>query len=674
MTRPSILLSLLLAVPAFAQDRTIRLPRDPQLSPDGEQIAFAWRGDVWLASSDGGAARRLTTHPGDDSSPWFTPDQQAIVFQSSRDGSRQLYRVPIAGGAPTQLTHDSNGKTIYGFTADGSELLVGMRTDRAFHYSESTRLFAIDLAGERPKRMLLDVAMMQAALSPDGAHLLFVRGRPMWSRKGHRGPQSAQLWHADLRQTPPTIERLDEDRPEYQNVACQNPVWGPDSRTYYYVSDPDGTFDVYQRRLGSDAVRRVTRVGALDRSDDGVAFPSISKDGTTMLVRRRFDLMKIDTGSGEVQPIALRASGDDHAVALERVVESRAQRIAFTPDGKQMAFVAGEDVWVMDRILKEPRRVTDTPHNETSVAFNEDGSRLFFVSDAGGEFDIWEATIDREDGIWWLADDFRLRQITDDREVEGNLQPAPKGDHIAYTKQSDVFVMDGDGSDHRRVVSAWSMPDFVWSPDGRWLAYATQDSDYNSDVWVVALDGTREPFNLSRHPDYDGLPAWSGDGKRIAFTSRRDGDESDIYYVNLTAEVEEQTSRDRTLEKALAAMKKGGKKPAAKDKQAAEAGADKGSKDGKDADASAKADDRDRVAIDFNGIHDRMHRISIRNSRELGLIWSPDGKTLAFSATVSAQPGFYAVTFPDARTPKKLAARGLSSARWLRDSDEIVGL
>jgi len=664
MMRPSLWLSLLLAVPALAQDRTIRLPRDPQLSPDGKQVTFAWRGDIWVASSNGGAAFRLTTHPSDDGSPWFTPDQQAIVFQSSRGGSRQIYRVPLTGGAPSQLTHDSNGKTIYGFAADGKELLVGMRTDRGFHYSESSRLFAIDLTGKQPKRMLVDVAMMQAALSPDGNHLLFVRGRPMWSRKGHRGTQSAQLWYADLRQSPVTIQRLDEDQPAFQNIACQSPVWAPDSKTYYYLSDPDGTFDIYQRRLGSDAVRRVTRVGAIDRSDDGVAFPSISKDGTTMLVRRRFDLMKVDTNSGQVQPLALRATGDDHAVALERRTETSAQNVAFTADGKQMAFVSGEDVWVMDRILKEPRRVTNTPHNETSLAFSEDGKRLFFVSDVSGEFDIWEATIDREDGIWWLADSFNLRQVTEDRAVEGNLRRSPKGDHIAYTKQSDIFVMDGDGSDHRKVVDAWSMPQFGWSPDGRWLTYATQDSNYNSDVWIVSLDGTQKPYNLSRHPDYDGSPAWSGDGKRIAFTSRRDGEESDVYYINLTPETEEKTSRDRTLEKAMAAMN-AGKKPS-KAKQASEASAKKG--------GSKKAKKDDKVVVELEGIHDRLHRISIRNSREGGLIWSPDGKTLAFSATVSSQSGFYGVTFPNPGAPRKLASRGLSRATWHKQGNEIVGL
>ena len=118
MKRPVLLFSLTLTAALGAQDRTIRLPRDPRLSPDGAQVAFAWRGDVWIASSDGGAARRLTTHPSDDSAPWFTPDQQAVVFTSSRDGSSQLYRVPVQGGAPVPLTSGSDRKTVHGFADD----------------------------------------------------------------------------------------------------------------------------------------------------------------------------------------------------------------------------------------------------------------------------------------------------------------------------------------------------------------------------------------------------------------------------------------------------------------------------------------------------------------------------------------------------------------------------
>ena len=339
-----------------------------------------------------------------------------------------------------------------------------------------------------------------------------------------------------------------------------------------------------------------------------------------------------------------------------------------------MAFVAGEDIYVMDRILKEPVRVTKTAHPESSLLFSEDGSRLFYVSDSSGEVDIWEATHTNEDGIWWMADEFKLRQVTDDRDVEGSLQLSPNGSHVAYTKGSNLFVMDNDGTDHRQVAAMWSPARFDWSPDGKWLTYATQDDNYNSDIFIVPVDGTREPFNLSRHPDYDANPTWSGDGKRIAWVGRRDGEEADIYVVDLAKSTDEETSRDEKLKKALDAMKKSKskapkaaatKKPTAKD---GEKPADKAKGDEKKKDKK-----KDGVTIDFDGIFDRVERIRINDSFESGLIWIEDGSTLAFSATVDGARGFYSVKFPRPERPKRIASSSLSSNRWLKDSKQFVG-
>ena len=682
-------LSVLLGPAHLAQDasdeRPIRLPQDPAVSPDGRTIAFAWQRDLWTAPIDGGTATRLTLHAANDSDPVFSPDGATIAFHSDRSGSRQIHSIPAAGGTPRQLTEGSARQSLLGFTGDGAGLVVLRTTDRAFHSTESRRAYVLDLVGDAPPRMLFDAGVADAALSPDGTKVLFTRGRASWSRKGYRGPAALQMWVADLTVTPPALKRLDEDAEDFQNVSSMDPMWLPDGETYLFVSDPDGTFDVYAGTLGGEEPQRLTRVGEADRSDDGVSQPSLSKDGRTLVFRRRFDLMRLDVGSGTTTPIELTASGDVGAVALERRTIRDTGSIAFTSDGKQMAFVAGEDVWVMDRILKEPVRVTNTPHDESSLVFSADDSRLFFVSDSGGELDIWEASHDDPDGIWWRAEDFTLRQVTDDRPAESGLQLSPSGEHVAFVKGTELFVMDDDGSDHRRLLDTWSQPSFDWSPDGRWIVYATQDDDYNSDVFLVPLDGTREPFNLSRHPDRDSSPVWSGDGKRIAFVSRREGEESDIYTVDLTREVAERTERDAKLEEALEAMKKGkGKKGAPKEPAGDPAGDPRDEQAGASAEKPAKAgadggkepadEDDDTVRIDFDGIFERMERISIPDSTESGLIWSPDGKTLAFNATIDGERGLYSVEFPDVEEPKKLASRGLASAHWLAESKEIVGL
>lgn len=650
-----------------ADDLTpIRLPRDPQIAPDGDSIAFSWRGDVWTAPIEGGEATRLTLHPATDGRPRFSPDGETIYFQSDRSGRTQIHAIAADGtGATRQITFDSHRKTLLHASADGESLLVSQSTDRGWHYSESSRLMLIDLDGETPRRRLFDAGVRDGALSPGGDHAAFVRGRSNWNRKGYVGPQAAQLWLADLESG--ELERLDEDREDYQNVAAMDPMWGPDGKTVYFNSDPQGVFEVHAMDLESREVRQITSVGA-DGSDDGVNFPSLSADGKTLLFRRAFDLVSFDIPKGKSTPIELFAAGDSTVSAIERVRETSAREVAFTPDGKQIAMVVANDIWVMDRILKEPVKVTADAFQEGSLTFNADGTRLYFVSDANGESDIHEATLpESAEGIWWNADAFEIRQVTDDAAVERDLMPSPNGTHIAFVKGSDLFVMDDDGSDMRRVASMWSAPEFDWSPDGRWLAYETQDDDYNSDIFLVPLDGTREPFNLSRHPDLDVSPRWSLDGKRLAWTGRRDGDEWDIYWVDLSNEAAEATERDETLKKAMEAMKKGKKKGKADKKKD---GDDKGDGETKD---EAKKEDDDAVKIDFDGIGDRIRRFRNADSFERGLIWFEGGKKLGFSGQVDGENGFFALEFPRPSGAKRVTGSALSAMAWLADSKEFVG-
>ncbi|MEZ5975995.1 MAG: hypothetical protein R3E96_14495, partial [Planctomycetota bacterium] len=670
-------------LPLPAPSVPVRLPQSPQITPDGQRIVFVWQKDLWIVPAAGGKAERLTNYPGTEDFPVLSKDGKQVAFRANFDGENRLYRLPLDGGPLVQISHHSRRDRAIGWSADGSELYVLRATDRGFHRSETYRVFAIDLEGKRPARMLLDVGVVDAAVAPDGRHLLFTRGAASWTRKGYQGAAALQLWHADLTGEEPVLVRIDADREDFQNVSRMDPAWTADGQGWYYTSDPDGTFDLFLQRGADAEPERVTDLRKLDGRDDGAAFAAYSATGRFGVFRRGFDLMRVDLPGGQPQPVVIWVEPGEAAPSTERVREERATDVAFTADGKQFAFVAAEDLYAGDRILGEPVRITHTPHLEENLLFSQDGKRLFFTSDSGGEVDIWSVRPAREDGIWWLDQDFVIEQLTDDPAVEDSLLLDPTGAHIAYRRDNDLWVMDADGSDARRVVPSWDRIEFDWSPDGRWLVYATEDSDYNSDVYILPIDGTREPFNLSRHPDWDSEPRWSPDGERIAWVGRRDGEESDVYYVNLTRSVEENTERDRKLEEAMKAMEPKGKGKEAKGKKA-EGEPAAGEGDAKDAakeGEGAKADNRKEEAkgpkpieIEFEGLHERLHRISVSDSREGNLLWSPDGKRLGFSATIDGSRGFYTVSFPKVESPKRMAASVPDRARWLADSKEIVGL
>lgn len=99
----SLLLSAFAQLPEPAPQAIVGA-RMPALSPDGTQIAFVYRGDIWVAPSAGGRAMPLTRHVAYDAYPLWSPDGKWIAFASVRNGNWDVFAIPVAGGAPVQLT------------------------------------------------------------------------------------------------------------------------------------------------------------------------------------------------------------------------------------------------------------------------------------------------------------------------------------------------------------------------------------------------------------------------------------------------------------------------------------------------------------------------------------------------------------------------------------------
>jgi tricorn protease len=675
----SFLVGLFLASAASVTGQTreaIRLATDPALSPDGSTLAFSWKGEIWTVPTAGGTASPITHHPAKDREPVFSPDGKEIAFTSDREGSPQVYVMPTAGGAPRQLTFHTAGYKLEGWLPDGQGLLVNAIRDHFWRHGE--RFFKIRRHERVAEELLFDDYGQNGALSPDGKRLLFTREGPAWWRKGYHGSQASQIWLYDLEGK--TFTKLLD-----QATGSAWPLWKPDGKGFYYVGAQKGAFNLWEYALESKSEKQLTRF-----EDDSVVFPCLARDGSTIVFRRLFDLYRLHPGKDEAPAkIEIWSGGDSAAERIERRTLQQANQVAFSRDGLEVAFIAGGDLWVMDTELREPRQIMATSEGERDPVFSPEGDAILFVSDRDGQSDLWRAERTDESKYWWQNEKFNAEKLTNDAEVESNLKWSPDGSRVAYVRSSgDLWTRDAKGRDARKVVNSWNAPDYDWSPDGKWIVFAKDDDDFNRDIWLVPSDASKPPFNLSRHPDNDSDPVWSPDGKLIAFTGRRSNEDTDILFVWLQAADDETVARDRTLQKALEKMKKARSQSAPKSRPGSppskSAPDDEATKAGKEAVAPGKSDEvkkdetpkrsTPRVVIDFEGVHQRIHRVTIPNASEGNLFWSHDSKKLAFTTTVDGRRGVYTIEIPEDLKPKLLSTQTGSQPRWIESGNQILWL
>lgn len=678
-----ILLLLLLCLCPCVHAAPVRLVHEPALSPDGRTLVFQWQGDIWTAPTEGGRATRLTTHPALDSGAAFSPDGTQIAFNSEREGSKLLYKMPAGGGEPKQLTFHTDGCDLREWTPDGQGLLVGLGRDFTWmRESRAARLAVIDARERKAESVLFDDYGFDGVISPDGQKVLFMReGSESWWRQGYKGSRGGQIWL--FNRTDGSFKQIISDENENRW-----PLWQPDGKGFYFVRNGN----LWQHDLAGGKGGAITHF-----KEDLVVFPCISRDGRTLVFRVRFDLYRWHPGDQEPVKIEIDAAQDAPS-DITRVLLEKAADISVTRDGMQMAFIAGGDVWVMDTELREPRRVTQTAEEERDVLFAPDGKTLVFISDASGQTDVWQATPANLKRVWWENSGFTLKKLTNDAQAETRPKFTRDGKKIAWVRErGDLWLANADGTNARRIVESWNAPNYDFSPDGSWIVYSQLDEWFNADIWLMPADGSRPPFNLSRHPDNDTRPVWSPDGKMIAWTGSRELDESDIFYVNLLAEDDEKTKRERTLARVREKYKKAARPEPKKEepKKSAPPAEPVKQPDGAKAVAArppeAKPEDNkpqekkpepakpvekkpELLKIDFADIHERIHRIRIASTVEHSLVWSPDSKKLVFQSQFEERKSTRSVEFPDDLISRPFSPAALTNMEWLKTDDQIVGL
>jgi len=384
------LLSVAVAAPSEADDAgNVTYPRYPSLSPDGSKVVFSWRGDLWLAPTSGGAAMRLTSHPADELRSAWSPDGSTIVFESTRDGARNLWSMRPDGTSVTQITR---------LDVPVSLSAVGPRPDgrtaaffeaaRENDFFRGTRPYQVALDGG-PIERVHDAFGSRAVPSADGSLVLFDRGGASWSRRGSRGADARDVWLHDRRDG--SFRRLTSW--EGNDGAAR---FGADGSVLYLSdSGDDGVVNVFVRSPDAPADSTGRRLTSMPQDARDLA---VSADGRVAVFGSwgRLHRLDLDSSSPTTRPLAFTAPEDARDERRWRRIDRDVTEAAINPDGSSIALVAYGDLFV--RSLDEkalPARITDTPWREHQIAWSPDGKTLFFTSDESGRDSICTATVRR---------------------------------------------------------------------------------------------------------------------------------------------------------------------------------------------------------------------------------------------------------------------------------------
>ncbi|MFL5809672.1 MAG: PDZ domain-containing protein [Flavisolibacter sp.] len=469
MRKLAITLSAIFAASSVIAQVDAGLFRFPDVSKD--QIVFTYANDLWVMPKDGGTAIKLSSPPGVESYPKFSPDGKTIAFSGNYDGNMDVYAIPTIGGVPVRLTSHGYPDRVVEWTPDGKKLLFA--SGRESGKARYNQFFTVSPTGGAPEKLPLAYAEY-GSYSPDGKQIALVfRTQVGRNWKRYRGGWKADIHIFNLQ----TLADVNLSLPE--DAGSEFPMWNGNS--IYFLSDRGSELrmNLWRYDLGTKKYQQLTNY-----TDYDVHFPSIGPDDIVYEAGGKMYLYNIASQKQKEVKVNLVT---DRAMVKPKIetVENTVQYISLSPDGNRVLFQARGDIFSVpaeNGFVKDLTRTSGAA--ERYPMWSPDGKSIAYWSDASGEYELYIMQPDKDGSakkltnygagyrydVVWSPDSKKLSFI--DKAMRIQVYDITTGE----TTQVDKALRWTHGNLQNFTCS--------WSPDSRWMAYHRDLENYHNAVFL----------------------------------------------------------------------------------------------------------------------------------------------------------------------------------------------
>jgi tricorn protease len=644
--------------------------RYPAISPDGQTIAFAYKGDIYRVPASGGAAVPLTTHDAYDYLPVWSHDGRSLAFASDRFGNFDVFVMPADGGPARRLTFHSASELPYSFTPDDKAVLFGAArqdtaANRLFPTGAQPELYRVPVEGGRAVQVLTTPAE-DARYSRDGRFLIYhdkKGGENEW-RKHHTSAITRDIWAYDTQTA------------EHHKITTfpgedRSPVFTLDEKGFYYLSEESGSFNVHRLMIGGGAPAQITTF-----KTHPVRFLSLADDGTLCFGYDGAIYTMREAPGAEPRRVPVTLAADARSNnEIVVPVSGGARDFTVSPNGKEIAVLARGGIFAVNVDGGMTKRVLESLGEEADLSFSPDGNALIYASERDGRWGVFETRRVRAEEPYFYASTV-LKETPLVANDHQNASPAysPDGKELAFVEDRATLKVLNLATKQARVLltvkelapSADASQYFQWSPDGKWILFDYAVPGFApGEIGLVAADGSGKVVNLTESGFEDRRAKWILGGQAMLWFSNRDGLKSaaqsggsqmDVYGLFFTRDA---WDRFRLTKEEAALLKEIEEK-----KTKAEAPKDK-----KEPAEKEKKDEVKPLAVDWGGLTLRKARLTIHSSSLGDALVNKDGDTLYYLARFERGMNLWTTNLKTRET-KMLVTLNANSGRMAWDKDQ----